>query len=296
MTEQLDTRTPVLQTKALRKHYGANQVLRGITETIYEGEKVAIIGPSGGGKSTFLRCLNCMEDPTSGSIIFDGEDIADMKVDINVHREHIGMVFQSFNLFNNKTVLQNIMLAPVHIRCGRIKKNKRKNTITRLSAPFRTMIKKIDAKHADRYDRALIEITETPAQIKKEAEETAMRLLRRIGLEEKANVYPSTLSGGQKQRIAIIRALAMNPKVMLFDEPTSALDPEMVGEVLDLIRQLGNEGMTMIIVTHEMGFAREIADRIFFISDGVISEQGSPDEFFDHPKNPRTIEFLSKVL
>jgi len=295
MSEMLN-KTPVLEVRDLRKHYGTNQVLRGITETVYEGEKVAIIGPSGGGKSTFLRCLNCMEDPTSGSIIFEGVDIADMKVDINVHREHIGMVFQSFNLFNNKTVLQNIMLAPVHIRIGRIRKNKRKNALIRLSAPFRDMMKKIDRKHADRYDRKLIEITETPAQIKKEAEETAMRLLKRIGLEEKADVYPSTLSGGQKQRIAIVRALAMNPKVILFDEPTSALDPEMVGEVLDLIRQLGNEGMTMIIVTHEMGFAREIADRIFFISDGIISEQGSPEEFFEHPKNARTIEFLSKVL
>ena len=266
-------KTPVLQVKDLRKHYGDNQVLRGITETIYEGEKIAIIGPSGGGKSTFLRCLNCMEDPTSGSIIFDGVDIADMKVDINLHREHIGMVFQSFNLFNNKTVLQNIRLAPVTIRTKRLRRQK---------------LAKFFGKD--------VVIETTKQQIVAEAEETAMRLLRRIGLEEKANVYPSTLSGGQKQRIAIIRALAMNPKVMLFDEPTSALDPEMVGEVLDLIRQLGDEGMTMIIVTHEMGFAREIADRIFFISDGVISEQGSPEEFFEHPKNPRTVEFLSKVL
>ena len=273
MSEMLN-KTPVLEVRDLRKHYGDNHVLRGITETVYEGEKVAIIGPSGGGKSTFLRCLNCMEDPTSGSIIFEGVDIADMKVDINLHREHIGMVFQSFNLFNNKTVLENIMLAPVTLRTKKLRKKK---------------LQKFFGKKD-------VVIDTTEQQIKAEAEETAMRLLRRIGLEEKANVYPSTLSGGQKQRIAIIRALAMNPKVMLFDEPTSALDPEMVGEVLDLIRQLGDEGMTMIIVTHEMGFAREIADRIFFISDGIISEQGSPEDFFEHPKNPRTIEFLSKVL
>lgn len=272
MNETLN-RTPVLQIKDLKKHYGQNQVLRGITETVYEGEKIAVIGPSGGGKSTFLRCLNCMEDPTSGSIFFDGIDIADMRVDINTHREHIGMVFQSFNLFNNKTVLENIMLAPVTIRKKKLRRQ----------------------KFLKFFNRS-IEIETTEQQIKAEAEETAMRLLRRIGLEEKAHVYPSTLSGGQKQRIAIIRALAMNPKVMLFDEPTSALDPEMVGEVLDLIRQLGKEGMTMIIVTHEMGFARELADRIFFISDGIISEQGTPDEFFDHPQKPRTAEFLSKVL
>ena len=268
------TKTPVLEIKDLHKNFGKLEVLRGITENVYEGEKIAVIGPSGGGKSTFLRCLNCMEDPNGGSIIFEGEDIADMHVDINRHREHIGMVFQSFNLFNNKTVLENIMLAPVTIRTKRLRK----------------------AKLQKFFGKKDVVIDTTPEQIKKEAEETAMRLLRRIGLEEKANVYPSTLSGGQKQRIAIIRALAMNPKVMLFDEPTSALDPEMVGEVLDLIRQLGNEGMTMIIVTHEMGFAREIADRIFFISDGIISEQGTPEEFFEHPKNPRTVEFLSKVL
>lgn len=290
------TNNPVLEIKNLQKNFGKLQVLKGITETIYEGEKIAVIGPSGGGKSTFLRCLNCMEDPNGGSIMFEGEDIADMHVDINQHREHIGMVFQSFNLFNNKTVLQNIMLAPVHLGCAKLKKQKRKNAMIRISAPFRSLLKAIDKKHAQKYDRQPVELTTTPQQIKAEAEKTAMRLLQRIGLEEKANVYPSTLSGGQKQRIAIIRALAMNPKVMLFDEPTSALDPEMVGEVLDLIRQLGEEGMTMIIVTHEMGFAREIADRIFFISDGIISEQGTPEEFFEHPKNPRTVEFLSKVL
>ncbi len=282
------TKTPILELKDLKKSFGRLDVLTGITETIYEGEKIAVIGPSGGGKSTFLRCLNCMEDPTGGSIIFDGEDIADMKVDINLHRENIGMVFQSFNLFNNKTVLENIMLAPVHLGIKKIKKAKRHNAWVKLSSPFRKLRKKEPL--------APIEIKTTKEQIKKDAKENALRLLHRIGLEEKAKVYPSTLSGGQKQRIAIIRALAMNPKVMLFDEPTSALDPEMVGEVLDLIRQVGDEGMTMIIVTHEMGFAREIADRIFFISDGIISEQGTPEEFFEHPKNPRTVEFLSKVL
>lgn len=235
-----------------------------VSNVIYKNEKVAVIGPSGSGKSTFLRCLNCMEDPTSGSIYFEGEDLADLRVDINKHREDIGMVFQQFNLFNNKTVIQNIMLAPVYL------KTKKAGGIF---AP-------VDVKK----------------KIKTEARENALRLLRRIGLEDKANVYPSTLSGGQKQRIAIIRALAMNPKVMLFDEPTSALDPEMVGEVLDLIRGLANEGMTMVIVTHEMSFAREVADRIIFMSDGRITEEGTPEELFDHPKNDRTKSFLKAVL
>ena len=240
------------------------QALDGIDNVIHNGEKVVIIGPSGCGKSTFLRCLNCMEDPTGGSIFFGGEDLADMKVDINKHRENIGMVFQQFNLFNNKTVLQNIMLAPVHIR---IKK------AGGIFAP--TAVKK---------------------QIKEEARQTAMSLLRRIGLEEKANVYPSKLSGGQKQRIAIVRALAMNPQVMLFDEPTSALDPEMVGEVLDLMKQLANEGMTMVVVTHEMGFAREVADRVIFMSEGKIVEEGRPSEFFDNPQTDRAKQFLKCVL
>ena len=239
-------------------------VLKEIDCVIHKNEKIAVIGPSGSGKSTFLRCLNCMEDPTGGSIYFDGEDLADMKVDINKHRENIGMVFQQFNLFNNKTVLQNIMLAPVYL------KTKKAGGIFAKPA-----VKK---------------------QIKQEAKETAMRLLARIGLEEKANAYPSTLSGGQKQRIAIIRALAMNPKVMLFDEPTSALDPEMVGEVLDLIKELANEGMTMVIVTHEMGFAREVADRVLFMDGGKIAEDAPPSQLFNNPQNPRTKEFLSKVL
>lgn len=258
----------------LKKTYGDLEVLKGITVTIHEGEKVVIIGPSGSGKSTFLRCLNCMEDPTSGSIIFEGENLADMRVDINLHRRHIGMVFQQFNLFNNKTVLQNIMLAPVYIRNAARKKAARR------------------AFFGHKSDAPKL----TKAQIVAEEKQRAMDLLRRIGLEDKADVYPSTLSGGQKQRIAIVRALAMNPKVILFDEPTSALDPEMVGEVLDLIKQLADDGMTMVIVTHEMGFAREVASRVLFIDEGRILEQGTPDEVFNHPQQPRTQEFLSKVL
>ena len=274
----------IIETKGLTKRYGSLLVLDNIDEVIYSGEQVAIIGPSGSGKSTFLRCLNCMEDPTSGSVIFNGVDIADVRVNINTHREHIGMVFQQFNLFNNKTVLQNITLAPVYVGMRNLRAKKWKN--------FLTSVKNLFKKEKT----PLIEITETKESIVEAATETAMTLLRRIGLEEKANVYPSTLSGGQKQRIAIVRALAMNPKVMLFDEPTSALDPEMVGEVLDLIRQLANEGMTMVIVTHEMGFAREVADRILFMADGIIAEQGTPEEIFDHPKNQRTQQFLKAVL
>ncbi|MBQ7354511.1 MAG: amino acid ABC transporter ATP-binding protein [Clostridia bacterium] len=268
----------------LQKKFGENVALNGITTTVKDGEKVVVIGPSGCGKSTFLRCLNCMEDPTGGSIIFGGEDLADMRVDINRHREKMGMVFQQFNLFNNMTVLENIMLAPVHLRTKRLKKAKRKNFRRRIANLFR------------KEKKALIEITETKASIKAEAEANAHKLLARIGLEEKADVYPATLSGGQKQRIAIVRSLAMNPQVILFDEPTSALDPEMVGEVLDLIRELANEGMTMVIVTHEMGFAREVADRVIFMSDGVITEEGTPAEIFDHPQNPRTQQFLRAVL
>jgi len=268
----------------LRKSYGKLEVLRGITVTIREGEKIAIIGPSGSGKSTFLRCLNCLEDPTGGSIIFEGVDIADMSVDINIHRRHMGMVFQQFNLFNNKTVLENIMLAPVHIGISDLRRAKIRN--------FFIKIRNIFAQDK----KPLYEINTTPAQVKKEARENAMRLLKRIGLEDKANVYPATLSGGQKQRIAIVRALAMNPKVMLFDEPTSALDPEMVGEVLELIRQVADDSMTMVIVTHEMGFAREVATRVLFMDEGKIIEDNTPEEIFSNPQHPRTKEFLSKVL
>ena len=255
----------------LHKSFGDHEVLSGLNLDIYNGDQIAIIGPSGCGKSTFLRCMNCMEDPTSGAVVFDGVDIADLSVDINVHREHIGMVFQQFNLFNNKTVIENIMLAPVYVRTKRLKKSKGKN---------------MDPEYEGL----------TVADIKREERERAISLLRRIGLEEKADVYPSTLSGGQKQRIAIVRALAMNPRVMLFDEPTSALDPEMVGEVLDLMRELADEGMTMVIVTHEMGFAREVANRVLFMADGVIKEEGTPSEVFDNPKDERLREFLSKVL
>ena len=273
----------IIATKGLTKQYGDLLVLDHIDEVIYEGEKVAVIGPSGSGKSTFLRCLNCMEDPTEGAIYFDGVDIADMKVNINTHREHIGMVFQQFNLFNNKTVLQNIMLAPVYVGKRELRKTKWKNFCIKVSNAF--------SKNKKEF---LPETTNTA--IIEAAEKKAYELLRKIGLEEKADKYPSTLSGGQKQRIAIVRALAMNPKVMLFDEPTSALDPEMVGEVLDLMKSLADTGMTMVIVTHEMGFAREVADRVLFMADGIIAEQGTPAELFDNPQNPRTQQFLKAVL
>ena len=244
----------------LTKRYGDLTVLDEISETIHEGERIVIIGPSGSGKSTFLRCLNCMEDPTSGSIMFEGVDLTDMKVDINYHRQRMGMVFQQFNLFNNKTVLENITLAPLHIQLKGVRNRSKR------------------------------------AEIKANIEAEAHRLLGRIGLDDWADKYPSTLSGGQKQRVAIVRALAMNPKVILFDEPTSALDPEMVGEVLDLIKQLADEGMTMVIVTHEMGFAREVGSRMFFMDGGKIMEQGPPKELFDNPQCPRLKEFLSKVI
>lgn len=268
----------------LQKSFGDKEILKGINVTINKGDIVAVLGPSGSGKSTFLRCLNCMEDPTGGSIIFNGVDIADIKVDINIHRRHMGMVFQHFNLFNNKTVIQNIMLAPVYVKCQELRKNKRKN--------IKIRIKNLFSKQKEE----LIPITTSKAEIQKEAKEQAMNLLKRIGLEDKADVYPSTLSGGQKQRVAIVRSLAMNPDVILFDEPTSALDPEMVGEVLDLMKALAKEGMTMIIVTHEMGFAKEVANRILFMDEGYILESGSPKEFFEHPKSDRAKEFLSKVL
>ena len=268
----------------LRKSFGQLEILKGINITINKGDIVAVLGPSGSGKSTFLRCLNCMEDPTSGSIIFNGVDIADMKVDINLHRRHMGMVFQHFNLFNNKTVLQNIMMAPAYLRCKDLKKAKRQNRMTGFKNLFR------------KEKQELIPITTTKDQIKTEAKEQAMELLRRIGLEDKADAYPSTLSGGQKQRVAIIRSLAMNPDVILFDEPTSALDPEMVGEVLELMKELAQEGMTMVVVTHEMGFAREVASRVLFMDDGQILEEAAPQEFFDNPKDERLKEFLSKIL
>lgn len=252
----------------LEKSFGENKVLNGINVKIEKGDIICVIGPSGSGKSTFLRCLNCMEDPTGGEIIFNGVDIADPKVDINIHRRHMGMVFQHFNLFNNKTVIENIMLAPVYVKCKETKKARKKD---------RTI----------KYNKK---------EIQKEAREQAMALLERIGLADKADVYPSTLSGGQKQRVAIVRSLAMNPDVILFDEPTSALDPEMVGEVLDLMKSLAKDGMTMIIVTHEMGFAREVANKVLFIDEGQILESGTPEEFFGNPKNPRLKEFLSKVL
>ncbi len=284
MNAPVNTNTPLIRIEKLSKHFGKLIVLDKIDENIYEGEKVAIIGPSGSGKSTFLRCLNCMEDPTGGSIYFQGEDLADMKVDINHHRESIGMVFQSFNLFANKTVLQNITMAPIYLGKKHLREKKTKNFFISFGNLF------TNAK------KPLLPIDTTPAEIREKATERAYELLDRIGLRDKADAYPSTLSGGQKQRIAIVRALAMNPKVMLFDEPTSALDPEMVGEVLDLMKQLADDGMTMVIVTHEMGFAREVANRVLFMDGGIIAEQGTPEEIFGNPQNPRTQQFLKAVL
>ena len=349
----------------LTKKFGDLLVLDDITETINEGERVVIVGPSGGGKSTFLRCLNCLEDPTAGKIMFDGVDLADLKVDINEQREKMGMVFQQFNLFSNMTVKKNITLAPVQIGVKNMRKTKRKNAFVpiynkwfdlfgnkynaRLDKKVESLKTKLDALNSQlkpivsawegtkqikeiggksyaAYDPKLtkrkldltekIENTErkithavhvgkkeiapveftSKKQIKEAANERADELLKRIGLESKADVYPSTLSGGQKQRVAIARALAMNPKVMLFDEPTSALDPEMVGEVLDLIKQVADEGMTMVIVTHEMAFAREVGTRILFMAQGKILEQAPPEEFFTDPKCDRLKEFLKKVL
>ena len=240
----------IIKVQNLTKSFGNLLVLDDISETIREGEKVVIIGPSGGGKSTFLRCLNCLEDPTAGKIFFDGVDLADVKVNINEQRQKMGMVFQQFNLFPHKTVLENITMAPIKV-------------------------KKIS---------------------KEKAIEKAMELLAKVGLSDKANSYPSSLSGGQKQRIAIARALAMEPDVILFDEPTSALDPEMVGEVLNVMKQLAKDGMTMVVVTHEMGFAKEVGSRIIFMDNGKIIEKGAPNEIFFNPKNSRTREFLSKIL
>ncbi len=234
----------------LHKFFGDNHVLRGVNQHITKGEKLVVIGPSGSGKSTFLRCLNLLEMPSSGKVIFEGTDIMQRGVDINHIRQRMGMVFQQFNLFPHKTVLENITLAPVHLK----------------------------------------------VMTKEQANQRAMELLERVGLPEKANAYPASLSGGQKQRIAIVRALAMNPDVMLFDEPTSALDPEMVGEVLDVMKDLARDGMTMVVVTHEMGFAREVGDRVLFMDEGSIVEEGAPAQIFGNPQNRRTQDFLSKLL
>ena len=242
----------IIETLGLKKYYKGEEIkaLDDVNLQIKRGEVVVIIGPSGSGKSTYLRSLNLLELPTDGSIVFNGVDIADKNVDINIHRQKMGMVFQHFNLFPHKTVLGNMTLAPIKL----LKKTK------------------------------------------EEAEEKAMALLKRVGLEDRAGSYPSQLSGGQKQRIAIVRALCMEPDVMLFDEPTSALDPEMVGEVLELMKQLALEGMTMVVVTHEMGFAREVADRVIFMCDGKIAEEGTPEEIFSNPQNPRTKQFLDSIL
>lgn len=319
----------MLDIKNIYKNFGDLQVLKGVSTHVEKGEVIVIIGVSGSGKSTLLRCMNLLEEPTFGEVWMEGrlmtppdpylhfdvirasrtykklvesgledaeaikkikdEDLLKEKhpktegpeyaallkkiydengIDINLGRQKMGMVFQNFNLFNNKTVLENITLAPIKIGKQRLKDAKKRGEAS----------------------------GKTPDDIVREANEKAMKLLTRIGLQDKANVYPSTLSGGQKQRVAIVRALAMEPDVMLFDEPTSALDPEMVGEVLDLIRDLVKDGMTSVIVTHEMGFAKEVADRVIFMHDGVIAEEGTPDEVFNHPKNPRCKEFLSKVL
>ena len=247
MSDHKDT---MIQVKDLHKSFGKNNVLNGISTDIKKGEVVVVIGPSGSGKSTFLRSLNRLEQPTSGSIIFDGDEITDPKTNIDLHRQKMGMVFQHFNLFPHKTIRENITLAPVTLK----------------------------------------------KMTKEEADKRADELLERVGLADKANAYPEQLSGGQKQRIAIVRSLAMDPEVMLFDEPTSALDPEMVGEVLDLMKQLAREGMTMVVVTHEMGFAREVGTRVVFIDEGKIKEQAEPEEFFSNPKDERLKEFLSKIL
>ncbi len=240
----------MIETRDLKISFGDLNVLKGISQTIKQGEKVVIIGPSGSGKSTFLRCLNLLETPDSGSILFEGQDITQKKFNINLVRRQMGMVFQHFNLFPHLTVLKNITLAPTKLKL----------------------------------------------LTKEQAEQKAMELLERVGLADKANVYPATLSGGQKQRIAIVRSLAMSPKVLLFDEPTSALDPEMVGEVLAVMKELAKGGMTMIVVTHEMGFAREVADRVIFMEDGIVAEEGTPEQIFDYPKSERLKKFLNCIL
>ena len=240
----------LFEIKDLQKKFGSLTVFDGLSETICKGDVVVIIGPSGGGKSTFIRCLNLLEQPTAGKIYFEGEDITAKGFDVNKHRQKVGMVFQQFNLFNNLTVLENITIS----------------------------------------------LTKVKKQSEEESKEKALKLLKRVGLEDKANAYPSQLSGGQKQRIAIVRALAMEPDVLLFNEPTSALDPEMVGEVLQVISDLARDGITMVVVTHEMGFARKVGTRVLFMDGGQIAEQGTPEEIFEHPQNARTKEFLSKVI
>ena len=240
----------LFEIKDLQKKFGSLTVFDGLSETICKGDVVVIIGPSGGGKSTFIRCLNLLEQPTAGKIYFEGEDITAKGFDVNRHRQKVGMVFQQFNLFNNLTVLENITIS----------------------------------------------LTKVKKQSEEESKEKALKLLKRVGLEDKANAYPSQLSGGQKQRIAIVRALAMEPDVLLFDEPTSALDPEMVGEVLQVISDLARDGITMVVVTHEMGFARKVGLRVLFMDGRQIAEQGTPEEIFEHPQNARTKEFLSKVI
>ena len=246
----MTTKEVLIKVEGLKKSFDGVDVLKGIDTEIDKGDVIVIIGASGSGKSTFLRCLNLLEEPTGGRIMFEGVDITDPDVDINLHRQKMGMVFQQFNLFPHKTVLQNMTLGPIKLL----------------------------------------------KQSKAEAEANAMKLLERVGLSDRADAYPYQLSGGQKQRVAIVRALAMNPDVLLFDEPTSALDPEMVGEVLDVMKNLAKEGMTMAVVTHEMGFAREVGTRVMFIDEGVVAEENTPEEFFDNPKNPRLQDFLSKVL
>jgi polar amino acid transport system ATP-binding protein len=253
MSEQKKSGEVVIEVRDLVKTFPGKEeihALNGVSTDIRRGEVVVVIGPSGSGKSTFLRCLNLLEEPTSGTITFEGVDITDPKVNINLHRQKMGMVFQHFNLFPHKTILENMILSPV-------------------------------------------KVLKTP---RAEATERALALLKRVGLEDRAGAYPIQLSGGQKQRVAIVRALMMEPEVMLFDEPTSALDPEMVGEVLEVMKELANEGMTMVVVTHEMGFAREVGNRVIFMDEGKIVEQGTPDEIFNHPQNPRLQDFLSKVL
>ena len=275
----------IIEVQHLTKNFGTLKVLDNISYKIFKGEKIAIIGPSGSGKSTFLRCLNMLEDPTDGHVFFEGNNLCDLKVNINEQRRTMGMVFQQFNLFNNMTVLKNITIAPVHHGLKDLRKVKLKNFWIKVKNLFKKKEKKLP----------LYPVETTAKKIKADAKEKAMRLLERIGLADKANVYPSTLSGGQKQRIAIIRSLAMDPEVLLFDEPTSALDIEMVKEVLALIKELADDGMTMVIVTHELKFARDVATRIIFMDDKQIIESGPPKDIFNNPKTDRLKEFLAKV-